>query len=105
MRKGWKEEEKNEMRGEARKRLRSIGKEEVRNNIHKSIIMCLTHEQSIGSIYFVFFGMTVVKDNYHRVFCYLIRQPKDKQKHSKYHIMMEWKDLYFCILIYSGSKK
>lgn len=59
----------------------------------------------MGSINFVFFRMAVVRDNYHRGFYHLIRQPKDKQKHSKYHIIIEWKDLYFCILISSGNKK
>lgn len=57
-------------RCEARKRLRLIGEEEereLRNNIHKSINMCLTYEQPIGSIYFVFFRMSVVRDNYPEV--------------------------------------
>lgn len=47
---------KKKMSSEARKRLSLIGKEEVRNNIHKSINMCLTHEQSIGNIYLFFSG-------------------------------------------------
>lgn len=75
------------------------------NNVQKSINMCLTYDQPMGSMYFVFSKKTVVRDNYHRGFCYLIKQPKDKQKHSKYRIIIEWKDLYFCILISSGNKK
>lgn len=67
-------------RGEARKRLSLIGgrRAGMRSNIHKIKNMCSTHEQPIGSIYFVFFSMTVVIGNYHKGFCYLLRQPKDK---------------------------
>lgn len=36
-------------------------RERLRNNIHKSVNMCLSHEQPIGSIYFVFFRMAVVR--------------------------------------------
>ena len=47
-------------------------RERMRNNIHKIINMCLTQEQSIGSINFVSFRMTVVRGNYQRGFCYLL---------------------------------